>query len=208
VDIALVKHIPPGKGLGGGSSDAAAVLLALNELWGLCWSVGTLAELAATLGSDVPLFLGPPAARMTGRGEKLSPLAVHSFAAVLHMPLFTCATADVYRAFDSLPDARTGAPRAGRPMARREAIDLAATPPSAWRGRLANDLTAAAEAVSDQLRQTLGLLRRCSAAPVHMTGSGSAMFILADSVAEAQAVARRLPPDLPGQTVIVLPNPW
>jgi 4-diphosphocytidyl-2C-methyl-D-erythritol kinase len=145
---------------------------------------------------------------MTGRGENLQPVAVHGFAAVLHMPDFACATADVYRAFDSLPDARAGAPRAARPMATREAIDLAAQPPSAWRASLANDLTAAAEAVSEQLRQTLGLLRTCAAAPVHMTGSGSAMFILCDDVAEAQAVARSLPPDLPGRTEIVLPNPW
>jgi 4-diphosphocytidyl-2-C-methyl-D-erythritol kinase len=216
VDIALVKHIPPGKGLGGGSSDAAAVLAGLDQLWRLATPADRLAELAATLGSDVPLFLGPPAARMTGRGEKLRPLAVHSFAAVLHMPDFACATADVYRAFDSLASAAgalTGAlptsqACAGQPMARRGAIDLAAAPPSAWRASLRNDLTAAAGAVSDQLRQTLGLLRDCAAAPVHMTGSGSAMFIICDTVAEAQAVARRLPPDMPGQTVIVLPNPW
>ena len=201
VDIALVKHIPPGKGLGGGSSDAAAVLAGLDQLWRIATPPGRLAELAAALGSDVPLFLGPPAARMTGRGEKLHPLAVHGFAAVLHMPDFTCATADVYRAFDYLPGA-------GRPMATREAIDLAAQPPSNWRGRLANDLTAAAEAVSERLRQTLGLLRDCTDAPVSMTGSGSAMFILCDDLAEAQAVARRLPPDIPGRAVIVLPNPW
>jgi len=233
VDIALVKHIPPGKGLGGGSSDAAAVLAGLDQLWRIATPPGRLAELAAALGSDVPLFLGPPAARMTGRGEKLHPLAVHGFAAVLHMPDFTCATADVYRAFDSLPGAPTGrgmgvspmsptgvspvepaetsdqqGPRAGRPMATREQIDFAATPPSEWRARLANDLTAAAEAVSEQLRQTLEILRACAAAPVSITGSGSAMFIICDSLAEAQAVARRLPPDLPGRTVIVLPNPW
>jgi 4-diphosphocytidyl-2-C-methyl-D-erythritol kinase len=216
VDIALVKHIPPGKGLGGGSSDAAAVLAGLDQLWRLATPADRLAELAATLGSDVPLFLGPPAARMTGRGEKLRPLAVHSFAAVLHMPDFACATADVYRAFDRLPSAAgalTGAlptspARAGRPMATREQIDLAAAPPSAWRASLRNDLTAAAGAVSEQLRQTLRLLRACAAAPVSMTGSGSAMFIICDTVAEAQAVARRLPPDMPGQTVIVLPNPW
>jgi 4-diphosphocytidyl-2-C-methyl-D-erythritol kinase len=208
VDIALVKHIPPGKGLGGGSADAAAVLAGLDQLWRLATPAGRLAQLAATLGSDVPLFLGPPAARMTGRGEKLQPLAVHGFAAVLHMPDFACATADVYRALDSLPDPPTGAPRAARPMATREAIDLAANLPSAWRSRLTNDLTAAAEIVNPQLRGTLDRLRDCTGQPVHMTGSGSAMFILCDEVAEAQAVARRLPPDLPGQTVIVLPSPW
>jgi 4-diphosphocytidyl-2-C-methyl-D-erythritol kinase len=208
VDIALVKHIPPGKGLGGGSSDAAAVLAGLDQLWRLDTPPDRLTELAATLGSDVPLFLGPPAARMTGRGEKLSHLAVHSFAAVLHMPLFTCATADVYRAFDSLPDARTGGPGSARAMPTREAIDLAAHPPSAWRGRLANDLTIAAEAVNPQLRGTMEMLRDCTGQPVHMTGSGSAMFILCDNAYKARAITRRLPANLPGQTRIVLPNPW
>jgi 4-diphosphocytidyl-2-C-methyl-D-erythritol kinase len=201
VDIALVKHIPPGKGLGGGSSDAAAVLAGLDQLWRLATPPGRLAELAATLGSDVPLFLGPPAARITGRGEMLHPVGVHDFAAVLHMPLFACATAEVYRAFDCLPGA-------GRPMARREAIDLAATPPSAWRDSLANDLTAAAEAVNEQLGGTLETLRQCAGLPAHMTGSGSAVFILCDDVDEARAVARRLPRALPGQTVVVRPNPW
>jgi len=208
VDIALVKHIPTGKGLGGGSSDAAAVLAGLDQLWHLAMPPGRLAELAAKLGSDVPLFLGPPAARMTGRGEKLWPTAVHNFAAVLHMPDFACATADVYRVLDRLPGAQKARAGPRRPMPTREAIDLASAPPSTWRGRLRNDLTAPAEAVSEQLRETLRLLRRCAAAPVSMTGSGSAMFIICDSVDEAQAVARRLPPDLPGRTAIVLPNPW
>ena len=201
VDIALDKHIPPGKGLGGGSSDAAAVLAGLDRLWKLDTPADRLAELAATLGSDVPLLLGPPAARMTGRGEIIEPASLHGFAAVLHMPDFACATADVYRAFDAFDDA-------GLPMSERGEIDLAAAPPSQWRASLRNDLTAAAKAVSKQLSSTLAKLRACTGAPVSMTGSGSAMFVLCDSTAEAQAVAARLPTDLPGQTVIVQPNPW
>ena len=199
VDIALDKHIPPGKGLGGGSSDAAAVLAGLDRLWKLATPARRLVELAATLGSDVPLFLGPPVVRMTGRGEIIEPAAVRSFAAVLHMPDFACATADVYRAFDAL----TGA---GRPMAPRGSADLATAPPSTWRAGLRNDLTAAAEAISPDLHSTLELVRARTGAPVSMTGSGSAMFILADSAAEAQAIAAHLPTYLPGQTVIVQPN--
>ena len=201
VDIALEKHIPPGKGLGGGSSDAAAVLAGLDRLWRLDTPPARLAELAATLGSDVPLFLGPPAARLTGRGEILEPAALLSFAAVLHMPDFACATADVYRAFDAFPGA-------AQPMSERGEIDLVAALSSQWRATLRNDLTPAAQAVSEQLSSTLARLRACTGLPVTMTGSGSAMFILADSTAEAQALAARLPTDLPGQTVIVQPNPW
>jgi 4-diphosphocytidyl-2-C-methyl-D-erythritol kinase len=199
-DISLAKGIPPGKGLGGGSSDAAAVLYALNDLWRLELPPRRLVELAAQLGSDVPLFLGPPAARMTGRGEAIEPAAVHDFAAVLHMPDFACATADVYRAFDAAPDA-------GRAMAPRAAMDLAGSPPSAWREALRNDLTSAAKTVAPELARTMDVLSEACGARVCLTGSGSAMFCLADTVADARAIARRLPPDLPGRTVIVRPIP-
>jgi len=70
----LAKRIPVAAGLGGGSSDAAAVLVGLNRLWGLEWPAESLVELAARLGSDVPFFLGPPTALAAGRGEQLSPL--------------------------------------------------------------------------------------------------------------------------------------
>jgi len=200
-DIGLVKHIPAGKGLGGGSSDAAVVLAGLDALWGLSMPTARLAELAAQLGSDVPMFLGPPASRMTGRGETLTPLNVHDFAAVLHMPEFACSTADVYRAFDALPGA-------GRPMAPRAEMDLADSPPSAWRGSLRNDLARAAKVVSPELARRMTRLGDACGEPVCLTGSGSAMFILTDTVADARAVADRLPPDLPGRTVIVRPSEW
>ena len=198
-EIELTKRIPPGKGLGGGSSDAASVLAGLDELWRLQTPPARLGELAAELGSDVPVFLGPPAARMTGRGEVLGPAVVHGFAAVLHLPDFACATADVYRAFDSLADA-------GRPMIERGEIDFADSPPSQWRGLLRNDLAPAAEAVCPELCRTMERIEAAVGAPVSLTGSGSAMFLLADSVDEAQALARLLPPDLPGRCVIVRPS--
>jgi len=196
--ILLHKHIPPGRGLGGGSSDAAAVLAGLNDLWRLAIPPARLAELAAELGSDVPLFLGPPAARMTGRGEGVAPAAVHDFAALLHAPEFPCATADVYRAYDAGPDA-------DHPLPDREVIDLAGSPPSVWRATLRNDLTAAAKAVRPDLARRMEVLSAACGERFCLTGSGSAMFCLADTVADAQAMAGGLPPELPGQTVIVRP---
>ena len=72
--IELRKHIPWGVGLGGGSSDAAATLLALNELWGLGLSLSELVHLASKLGSDVPFFIHKGTALVEGRGEKVTPL--------------------------------------------------------------------------------------------------------------------------------------
>lgn len=73
--IKLKKYIPWGVGLGGGSSDAAVTLLTLNQLWGLNLAIPKLAKLAAQLGSDVPFFLYQGTAMVSGRGEKVRPLA-------------------------------------------------------------------------------------------------------------------------------------
>jgi 4-diphosphocytidyl-2-C-methyl-D-erythritol kinase len=72
--IELRKSIPWGVGLGGGSSDAAATLLALNELWGLGFSLSELVRLAFNLGSDVPFFIHKGTALVEGKGEKVTPL--------------------------------------------------------------------------------------------------------------------------------------
>lgn len=72
--IELRKHIPWGVGLGGGSSDAAATLLALNELWGLGLPLSELVQLASELGSDVPFFIHKGTALVEGKGEKVTPL--------------------------------------------------------------------------------------------------------------------------------------
>ena len=72
--IELRKHIPWGVGLGGGSSDAAATLLALNELWELRLSLPDLVQLASELGSDVPFFIHEGTALVEGKGEKVTPL--------------------------------------------------------------------------------------------------------------------------------------
>ncbi len=74
VDITLKKNIPMGAGLGGGSSDAATTLLVLNRLWKMQFSIDELAEMALTLGADVPVFVHGFAAFAEGIGEKLSPV--------------------------------------------------------------------------------------------------------------------------------------
>ncbi len=74
VEIQVGKRIPIGGGLGGGSSNAAAVLIGVNRLYGLGWSIPALQRLAADLGSDVPFFLGDAVALVTGRGESVTAL--------------------------------------------------------------------------------------------------------------------------------------
>ena len=75
VDISIDKQVPWGAGLGGGSSDAATTLLALNRLWGLNWSREQLLRIAVTLGADVPFFVGGRNAWVEGIGEQLTPIA-------------------------------------------------------------------------------------------------------------------------------------
>lgn len=201
VEISLAKHIPPGAGLGGGSSDAAAVLRGLNVLWSLGMGDAELSELASRLGSDVPLFLGPPASRMTGRGEMLAPADVSAFYAVLILPPIVCPTAEVYRAFD---EQQSASRLAGEQL---EASTFS-RPASTWRGSLVNQLEAAAVAVAPELGQLLSRLRESVSLPVHLTGSGSAMFILCDDQAEARGVMDEIPADLRALGRIVQSNPW
>ncbi len=197
VDILLEKHIPPGRGLGGGSSDAAAVLRASNELWQLGLGHTDLLKLASGLGSDVPFFLGPPAARMTGRGEQIQPTEVHPFLAVLILPEFSCPTAEVYNAFD----------KDAVPMPRQLDPTVLVQPPSQWRERLINQLEAPAVRVAPPLGQLLRRLRECLSLPVHLTGSGSAVFVLCDERQEATQVLRQMPKNLRSNCIIVQNTP-
>jgi 4-diphosphocytidyl-2-C-methyl-D-erythritol kinase len=98
ISLTLIKRIPSAAGLGGGSSDAAAALLAANEIWNLGYSHPQLAEIAAELGSDVPFFLGRGAAICRGRGERIEPQ--HQMAplhVVVVRPPVGLSTAEVYR---------------------------------------------------------------------------------------------------------------
>ena len=110
--IRLEKRIPLGGGLGGGSSDAAAVLRGLDALAGTALSREALASMAGTLGSDVPFFLAPGAAWVSGRGERIRPLRVpEKLRVVLVNPGFPSDTAAAFRRLDrdrAEADGRTG----------------------------------------------------------------------------------------------------
>lgn len=179
----LKKRIPSGAGLGGGSSDAASALLALNRVWGLELPQDELGRLAARLGSDVPFFLGSPAARCRGRGELLEPLPPRPLQLVIVKPPQSLATPAVYGRYDAL----------GRPAPEPEAF-YAAYAGGDWRAigaALHNDLEAPAGELEPALAGVLDLLRRETPYAL-MTGSGSACFGLFENLAAATAAAGRL----------------
>jgi 4-diphosphocytidyl-2-C-methyl-D-erythritol kinase len=159
--IRLRKQIPVGAGLGGGSSDAAAVLRLLGHVGGV--EEARLLELAADLGSDVPFCVRGTPAWMRGRGEKIEPIdALPSLMLVIAVPPFGCSTPDVYRAWDDL-----GGPGATRAVA--------VPPPYAHLvPALVNDLEPAAEQVEPRLRAFRERFEELIERPALLCGSGSA----------------------------------
>ena len=213
-DIELTKRIPAGAGLGGGSSDAAATLLALNRLWKLDLTNRQLVDLAASLGSDMPLFLDGPAVRMRGRGEIIEPATVHPFAALLYLPDLHCPTAEVYATYDAMGNpkseirSRVGQQAHRTHTRRRSAGQLAHPTDSEWRGELFNDLQSAAIQVCPPLAEIFSRLTEATGLSVHLTGSGSAMFVICDDASEAEQAAARLGDEMKERCRVVSLNSW
>ncbi len=169
VDVAVLKRIPAGAGLGGGSSDAAAALLACNRLWGAGLSLAQLAALGLRLGSDVPFFIYCRQARLRGRGERLAPLRPPRAGwAAVAVPRGRVATA---AAFAALRDGK-----------KRKIGGLV---------HLANDLGYAAQMLCPEITAVLRALRR-AAGEARLSGSGSACFALLPTRRRAAAAAAEL----------------
>ena len=201
--IHLKKAIPIGGGLGGGSSDAAATLRALNRLWALHLDAQELQSLAAELGSDVPFFVRGGTALCEGRGERVTPLPVEAtFHYVLAMPPFPTSTRAVYGA---LAADLTSARRKDRIGVLQSAL---MTGDSGRLGRgLYNDLQAAAFRVSPGLRRfgesLAGAMRRRGSCGFSLSGSGSSFLVLFGSSDEPRAEAKRLAETLDISTLAV-----
>lgn len=179
--VFLKKRIPAGRGFGGGSSDAAACLAGLNALWQCGKSLSELAALGAQLGSDVPLFFGPPVAVMRGRGERLEPVPARpTWHAALVWPKYGNPTAEVYVAYDRDPPAANGRPGATEILKVMGGSACEAAP------FLINDLEPAARSLRSDGVSVRTLLETAGATAVGMTGSGSAYFALTDTEAEAR----------------------
>jgi 4-diphosphocytidyl-2-C-methyl-D-erythritol kinase len=175
VRLVLRKHIPAGGGLGGGSADAAAALLAVRRLLEVDVDDAGVLALAAEVGSDVPFCVRGGAAWMRGRGDVIEPVEVPSgLAFVVAIPPFRLSTPDVYKAWDKL-----GGPASERvaPAPRRLASVV---------DELVNDLEPAAEALEPRLVEFRTALEAATGASALLAGSGSAYVV-------PVADARRLP---------------
>jgi 4-diphosphocytidyl-2-C-methyl-D-erythritol kinase len=181
--LSLEKNLPVASGIGGGSSDAAAALRALNALWELSLPAARLAEIARSLGADVPVCVAAETAFMTGSGENFRPISALPFFAVLVNPLIPLPTANVYRQFDRMglgTELAQGAPpHWSNPDAALR--DIAA---------LGNDLEPAARALLPELDDIVALMRK-DGRVLHagLSGSGATMFALVQKAEHAEALA-------------------
>jgi len=178
-EIEVEKRIPIGGGLGGGSSDAATVLLALDRLWGTRMPADELRGLGATLGADVPFFLFGESAWVEGVGERLAPIAVPPRWYVVLVPPVSVPTAAIF-----------AAPELTRNTEPLKMEDFSA------RTEVRNDLQAPAVARYPAIGEHLDWLRR--RAHARMTGSGGCVFAAFETREAAQRVIDELPASMHG----------
>lgn len=173
VNIAVQKRLPMGGGLGGGSSDAATTLVALNHLWGLDLPVEELARLGLALGADVPVFVHGQAAFAEGVGEVLTPIELSEPWYLLLKPPCAVATAAVFQH----PDLTRN------------------TPPITIRAFLAdggrNDCEPVVRRLFPEVDAALTWL--AAHAPARLTGTGACMFAPCTSAAQARALQTQVP---------------
>jgi 4-diphosphocytidyl-2-C-methyl-D-erythritol kinase len=181
VEIALEKRIPMGGGLGGGSSDAATTLLALNRLWGIGWRRDQLLELAPELGADVPVFIFGESAFAEGIGEQLAPICLPAAWYLVLTPPVSVSTAQVFTSKELT----------------RNTIPIKIPPFSVEHGH--NDLESVVCRAYPEVAQYLEWLRQLdNCRKAAMTGSGACVFAEFATESEARAVLARLPAGMEG----------
>lgn len=173
VDIAVEKKLPMGGGLGGGSSDAASVMLGLNRLWGLGLSRGTLQQWGLSLGADLPFFLFGQSAFAQGVGEKLQPLSLAPASYLVVEPAVAVPTEQIFKADDLTRDT--------------EPTIIARFPELPTR----NDLEPVARRLFPEVDAALRVLGAFGEA--RMSGSGSSIFLHCANDAQAREVLAKLP---------------
>ena len=186
----LLKAIPSGAGMGGGSADAAAVLRGLVQLWNLDISEGELLKLGLSLGADIPFMLTGGLARVGGIGEEITPLspapAVHL---VMLQPCGGLSTKEVFSAFDALDAALLARPQTDAAQSALLSGDLS---------ELESAMNNVLEGVSVKARPAIGeaakALESLGAVRGMMTGSGSVVYGVFENQESASAAAEKLRP--------------
>ncbi len=194
-DIHIRKQIPAGGGLGGGSSDAATTLVALNRLWGLGLSLQTLSETGRSLGADVPVFIQGQAAWAEGVGEILTPLELENFWCLLVMPDVQISTAEIFSAAELT---RNTSP-----------IRIADFEQAGYHPFGHNDCEAVVAQRSPEITRVLDVLRELTqntdaAQSVMMSGTGSSVFALFNDRASACTIQGSLPEGWRSQVIKTL----
>lgn len=173
VDIAIHKRLPMGSGLGGGSSDAATTLMALDHLWDTCLGHERLREIGLALGADVPFFIYGRDAFVEGVGERLQAIDLPPAWYVVVAPAANVPTARIFAS----PELTRNTPPIRLP-----GFTLSST---------RNDLQPVACALYPEVGEALSWLGRF--APARMTGSGACVFAVVDSAARADQIVGRCP---------------
>ena len=198
VRITLTKHIPLGAGLGGGSGNAAGVIVALDRLWDLGQDRGDLLTLGAVVGSDVPYCIAGGTALATSRGDELTPLPAMTemwfVIGLMHEPLFT---RDVYAAWDAVASGRGAA---SAPMV----LAVGAGDIHEIAALLHNDLEEAAFTLRPELAAKKRALLEAGALGASLSGSGPALFGIATDEAHAAVVAKEVEGEF--DRVVVVPT--
>ena len=192
VQMKLQKRIPVGSGLGGGSSDAAAMLRACNTLFDLQLDSSAMRHIAGAVGSDVIFLVEGGSAIVEGTGGTVEQLpCLPDLAAVLVLPGIACHTGDVYRTYDEQgccelrPNEVRGAPASSE---------------------FFNDLAAPAQSIAPSLNTHASAISKLIGRNVHISGSGSTLFLTCDTTLEADAIASAIEEHLGLPTITAQPR--
>lgn len=186
--IDLAKYIPARAGMGGGSADCAAALIALNDMWKLELPMETLLAIGLKLGADVPFCLTGGLARVSGIGENIDPMpAAPAIPLAMVTPGGGLSTQDVFRAWDA----------GDRAVSAHDMYDLARAVMDKDLGRIAalthNSLEAPAVDMMPEIGACMAAFRDLGAGAVFMTGSGSTVVAAFETDEQARNAAARVP---------------
>lgn len=197
VRLSIAKHVPVAGGMGGGSADAAAALVACDALWGLGLSRGELMRLGARLGADVPFALTGGAAVGLGVGDQLSPLLhVEPSHWVLIPASYGLSTPRVYSVLDELRASASRGEEEGIGIDPDLVTALRDGDPDTVAPHLRNDLQAAAVHLAPELEQVFEAAKHAGALASLVSGSGPTVAVLARDGREARRIATQLSDEL------------